>query len=143
MISQSSGTLSSLMACSYEALVIDNDMLGSVMRAIRGIEVTDETLSYETIKDAVEGPGHFLGHPQTLELMESDFLYPEIGDRSSPEEWERAGRPDARDHARKRAREILSTHYPVHIDPKTDAAIRERFPIVLPREDMCRECGRW
>ena len=143
MISQSSGTLSSLMGCSFEALVIDNDMLGSVMRAIRGIEVTDETLSYETIKDAVEGPGHFLGHPQTLALMESDFLYPEIGDRSSPEDWERAGRPDSRDHARKLAHEILSTHYPVHIDPKIDAAIRERFPIILPREDMCRESGRW
>ncbi|HEY2890376.1 MAG TPA: hypothetical protein VGJ31_07100 [Dongiaceae bacterium] len=49
--------LTSLMACSFEAFVIDDDMLGSVLRAIRGIEVTYETPSFEQIRAAVEGPG--------------------------------------------------------------------------------------
>ena len=90
-LSEVAGMMASLMGCSFEAMVIDNDMLGNVARVLRGIEVTDETLSFEVILDVVRGPGHYLGHPQTLSLMESEFLYPQISDRQSQEEWEEAG----------------------------------------------------
>ena len=66
--------LGSLMGCSFEELVIDNDMLGMVLRTVRGIEVTDETLSLEAIKQVALDPGHYLGHPQTLALMESRWV---------------------------------------------------------------------
>src|SRR5262249_8965672 len=132
LIYESACMLASLMACSFEAYVIDNDMLGNVLRAVRGIEVTDETLSFEVIRAAVEGPGHFLGSAQTLSLMKSEFVYPRLSDRSRPEEWEAAGGHDIRDRARERARGILCTHYPTYIDPDIDAEIRRRFPIVVP-----------
>jgi trimethylamine--corrinoid protein Co-methyltransferase len=80
-VSEVGGMMASLMGCSFEAMVIDNDMLGNVSRMLRGIEVTDETLSFETIREVVHNPGHFLGHPQTLSLMESEFLYPGVSDR--------------------------------------------------------------
>ena len=124
-------------------MVIDNDMLGMIQRTLRGIEVTDETLSYDVIKQVVEGPGHYLGHPQTLDLMETEYLYPLIGDRTSPDEWEEAGRPDIVDQARARARALLSSHYPEYITPGVDTALRERFPILLPREVMSADNGRW
>ena len=41
------GIVGSLLGQSFEGMVIDNDMLGNVQRLLRGIEVTDETLSYE------------------------------------------------------------------------------------------------
>ncbi len=50
-IGETAGMLGSLMACSFEAMVIDDDMIGNVMRAVRGIEVTDETLSFGAIRD--------------------------------------------------------------------------------------------
>lgn len=142
-VCESAGMLSSLLGCSYEALVIDNDMLGMVQRALRGIEVTDETLSYDVIREAVEGAGHFLGAGQTLELMHTEYLYPSLADRSAPGAWEEAGKPELLDRARARVREILSQHYPDYIDPATDAAIRERFPIRLPREAMRADSRRW
>ena len=40
----SAGMTATIMGCSYEAMIIDNDMLGNVQRLVRGIEVTDETL---------------------------------------------------------------------------------------------------
>jgi hypothetical protein len=40
-------------------------------------------------------------------------------------------------------REILRTHYPVHIDPAVDEEIRRRYPIVLPAQDMTAAGGRW
>ena len=39
------------------------------------------------------GPGHFLSHRQTLELMESEYLYPKVADRASIEDWEQEGLP--------------------------------------------------
>lgn len=142
-VSEVGGMLASLMGCSFEAMVIDNDMLGNVTRMLRGIEVTEETLSFETIRDVVHGPGHYLGHSQTLSLMESEYRYPGISDRRSQGEWEETGRPDIVDAARARVQEILSSHYPDHIDPATDRKIRERFDILLPEDAMRPGNGRW
>ncbi|MCP4982323.1 MAG: trimethylamine methyltransferase, partial [Gammaproteobacteria bacterium] len=83
-ILESAGMLGSLMGCSFEALMIDNDMLGMAQRVVAGIEVNDETLSLEVIREVALGPGHYLGQPQTLELMETDYLYPDLADRSAP-----------------------------------------------------------
>ncbi|MEX2650377.1 MAG: trimethylamine methyltransferase family protein [Alphaproteobacteria bacterium] len=143
LVSESAGMVGSLLGTSFEAMVIDNDMLGSVQRAIRGIEVTEETLSYDVIKQAVDGPGHFLGSQQTLDLMESEYLYPTIADRSTPSEWEEKGALDIRQRAHERAREILSSHYPQNISFEADRRIRERFPIRLPSAVMTPRGGRW
>jgi trimethylamine--corrinoid protein Co-methyltransferase len=135
--------MASLMGCSFEAMVIDNDMLGTIQRMLKGVEVSDETLSFEVIKDVVRGPGHYLGHPQTLSLMETEYLYPELADRTSQVEWQDAGSADILEAARARVREILSTHYPSYIDPATNAKIRERFKVYLPEEAMRPGNGRW
>lgn len=131
-VSESAGMMASLMGCSYESLVIDNDMLGMIMRVVRGIEVNEETLSYRAIKDTVEGEGHFLRDPQTLSLMKTEYLYPNIADRSTQEEWQNEGSPDIRQRAEKKAREILNSHYPVYIDEKIDKKVRDNFPIEIP-----------
>ena len=128
---ESAGMLASLLGCSQAAMIIDDDMLGSIRRIARGIEVNDDTLSVEVIESVVDGPGHFLGAEQTLELMKSDFVYPQTADRLAPNDWEAAGARDIWQRASERARELLEQHYPEYIDPPTDAAIRQRFPIRL------------
>ncbi len=135
-VGEAAGMQASLMGCSFEALVIDNEMLGAVQRTIRGIEVTDETLSYEVIRDGALGAGHYLGSEQTLLLMETEYLYPEISDRNTPDVWQEGGSLDIGERARERAREILDEHYPEYITPEADAKIRERFPIALEPADM-------
>ncbi len=142
-VSESSGMLGSLMALSFESLVIDNDLLGAVMRTVRGIEVTQDTLSYDVIKQVVHGEGHYLRNQQTLKLMRSGYEYPALADRSTPEEWMAAGSPDIRQQAGQRVKTILSSHYPEYIDPAIDAKIREKFPILLPRDLMNQASGRW
>ncbi len=94
---ESAGMLASLLGCSFEAMVIDDDMLSSIRRIARGIEVSDDTLSVDVIAEVVNGPGHFLGARQTMELMESEFVYPRHADRSSPEDWTASGSRDIRD----------------------------------------------
>ena len=142
-VSEAAGMLSSLLGVSYEALVIDNDMLGLVQRALRGIEVSDETMAVHVIREVVGGPGHYLGHATTLERMETEYLYPRVADRRSPDSWRDAGAPDIRETAGNRARDVLSRHYPPYIEPHVDQEVRARFPIRLCPEDMRRGNGRW
>ncbi len=143
MVHEAAGMHASLLGVAFESFVIDNDMLGAVLRTVRGIEVTDESLSVDVIAEVTAGPGHYLGHPQTLDLMEREYVYPEVGDRNSPDDWKERGATDIRERARDRAREILAGHFSRHIDPAIDARIREQFNILLPREFMRPGSGRY
>ena len=143
LVSTYPGIVGSLIGQSFEGMVIDNDMMGSILRVLRGIEVTDETLSYDVIKDTVYGVGHFLNQEQTLKIMQTEYLYPEVADRRSVGDWEDGGRQTIYDRAHEKVKQLLSTHYPEYIDSKADARIREKFPIKLRPEDMKPGNGRW
>ena len=142
LVYESAGMLASLLACSYEALVIDNDLLGAVNRTVRGIEVTPDTLSIETIKSVIFGAGHFLGQDQTLSMMQSEYIYPAVGDRVSPADWFDAGATTAEERARVIASGILSSHFPTHVSPDIDAEVRRCFDIRLPVEELTSS-SRW
>ncbi|MEM8841193.1 MAG: trimethylamine methyltransferase family protein [Pseudomonadota bacterium] len=132
MVYESAGMTASLLGASFEAFVLDDEMLSHIHRILRGIEVTDDTLGFETIREAILGEGHFLGSGATMDAMQRDYFYPRLADRDPPVTWEEQGRPDIWSRARTRAREILATHHPHYLDTRTDAAIRGRHDIHLP-----------
>ena len=131
MINLSVGMLGSIMVASPESLLIDNDMCGAILRTVRGIEVSDEMLDLESIERVVCGEGHYLGEPQTLELMKSEYLYPELGDRQSVADWLDAGAETIWQRACGQVQEILETPPPDHLTPQADRKIREQFDIKL------------
>lgn len=143
LVYESAGMLASLLAASLEMLVVDNDILGAVNRTVRGIEVNKDSLSAQVIADVTGGAGHFLGHDQTLRLMEAEYLYPKVGDRQNPNDWADAGSTDAAERAHRVVRETLSSHYPSHVSREADDAIRELLPIRLPVEEVLGTSGRW
>ena len=117
--------------------MIDNDSIGAALRTVRGIEVSDETLSIAVIRDlCLDGPGHFLGHARTLKLMQSEYLYPEVGDRGSPKDWLERGADSVVERAARKTRAILSSHDPRHIPDPDDARIRATFEVELPRQTI-------
>ena len=125
--------MSSLRGCSFESLVIDNEILGMVLRATRGIEVTDETLSVDVIREAVIDPGHFLGHDQTMQYMETEYLYPDPGlvSREATDAWEQEGARGLFERSRDTAESILRDYYPRLIHSQVDADILGSLPIRL------------
>ncbi|MBY8975503.1 trimethylamine methyltransferase family protein [Rhodobacteraceae bacterium NNCM2] len=131
MVYESAGMTASLLGASFEAFVLDDEMLSHVHRTIRGIEVSDETLGFDTICRSVLGEGHFLGDAATMAAMQRDYFYPKLADREPPVTWEERGRPDIGQKARDRAREILSTHHPDYLSQSADRQIRERYDIRL------------
>ena len=131
MINLSVGMLGSLMIASPEALVIDDDMCGAILRSVRGVDVDTSLLDLDIVESVVSGDGHYLGHEQTLQLMRSEYVYPHLGDRSSVDEWVAAGEPTIWDRAQARVADILGAGRPDHLDLAAEAAIRDRFPIHL------------
>jgi len=139
LVYESAGMHASLLGFCLESLIIDNDMLGHCLRCVRGIEVTDEALSVDTIADVcLKGPGHYLGNEQTLRLMQTEYFYPAVGDRFSPKEWNDKGRPDIVQRAVIEKKRILAERFPRHIPKLLDDKLRARFGdlIQLPRASM-------
>jgi trimethylamine--corrinoid protein Co-methyltransferase len=133
MIYESVGMHASLLGFSLESLILGDDMLGQCLRCVRGIDVTDETLSIETMKNVcMGGPGHYLGHPQTLSVMQTEYIYPRLGDRTSPKEWVEIGKPDLVQKAIETKKKILGAPRRQIIDVLADAEIRQKFKIHLP-----------
>jgi trimethylamine---corrinoid protein Co-methyltransferase len=138
LVYESAGMHASLLGFCLESLIIDNDMIGHCLRCVRGIDVSDEALSVASIAEVcLEGPGHYLGHPQTLSLMQKEYFYPAVADRFSPKEWNEKGRPDMLTRAIAEKRRILETHFPRHVARDVDDALRARHAnIALPRGAM-------
>ena len=135
MVYESAGMYASLLGFSLEGLILDNDMLGQCLRCVRGIEVTDDNLDIERIKAVcIGGPGHYLGSDQTLSMMQTEYFYPDMSDRSSPKEWLELGKPDLIKRAIAKKYEILGMPTRAALSPEIDAAVRARFPIRLPEQ---------
>lgn len=130
MVYEAVGMHASLLGFCLESLVMGDDILGQALRVVRGIEVTEDSTSIEVMKAVCldGGPGHYLGSEQTLALMQSEYVYPVVGNRMSPKEWVEAGQPQLLDRAIARKNEILAKAG-CTIDPEVDAAIRARWNI--------------
>ncbi len=137
LVYESAGMQASLLGFGFESAMIDNDMLGAINRSVRGIEIDNDNLALETIADVcLNGPEHFLGHEATLSRMQSDYVYPEVGNRLTPAEWMELGSKNVNEPARARVQEILDTHFPQHVSEELDDRLREDFEILLPRKQM-------
>jgi trimethylamine--corrinoid protein Co-methyltransferase len=139
IVYESAGMYASLLGACPESLLLDNDVLGAALRLTRGIEVNEQTLSFDNVSQVcLGGVGHYLGSDQTLAVMQSEYIYPAFGDRSSPTEWADRGKPVMLERAIEKRDEILSSYFPKHISDETDAEIRKRFPIAVSAEGAGR-----
>lgn len=132
MVYEAAGMHASLLGFCLESLILGDDMLGQAIRAVRGIEVNDDTLSLETMRaTCIGGPGHYLGSDQTLRLMQTEYTYPAIADRSSPKEWEELGRPDLIKAAIAKKEAILSSTNPAMFPEELQQRIKASFDDIV------------
>lgn len=132
IVYEAAGMHASLLGFCLESLILGDDLIGQAQRCVRGIEVTDETIGLEVMRTTcLDGPMHYLGHEQTLGLMQTEYLYPKTANRLSPKEWQEYDRPELVPAATKRKDEILATPSLAALDPALDAQIRAAFNIRL------------
>ena len=126
-IHDAAGLLEFAMTACYEQYVIDDEINGMVMRAVRGMEFNEDTLALDVIKK-VGSTGTFFDQVHTVKHLRTEFFFPRLSDRSSREDWLEKGAKDARERAREMAKDILQNHRPLPIPPEIDRKIRETIP---------------
>jgi trimethylamine--corrinoid protein Co-methyltransferase len=115
------GYIESGLTCSYEMMVMGDEIISFVRRLMGGIPFTPETLALDLIHEVGPG-GDYLGTQHTARHFRDDW-YPRILDRRGYHGWVEAGRPTAIENARDVACEILDTHQPLPIQHDTLEAL--------------------
>jgi trimethylamine---corrinoid protein Co-methyltransferase len=116
------GYIESGLTCSYEMIVIGDEIISFVRRLLGGMRITPETLALDVI-DAVGPGGDFLSTDHTLAHYR-DVWYPRLFDRRMVEAWQEAGRPTALERARATARETIASHRPAALAPEVSAQLQ-------------------
>ena len=110
---------------SLEMIVIGDEIIDMVRRMKRGIEVNDETLALDVIKE-VGHTGHHLIHPHTLKHMRDVQWRPKLINRKGYEQWEKEGSLTLMQRARQKLNIILETHQATIISAEKLGAIRKQ-----------------
>jgi len=106
-IHDAAGLLDFALSVSYEKYVVDNEIIGMVMRAVEGIRVDEDSLAFDLIKGVGPG-GHFVSAKHTRKYMRTEHYQPTLSERDNIEEWQAKGQKDTYARAKERVEEILS-----------------------------------
>jgi trimethylamine--corrinoid protein Co-methyltransferase len=125
-IHDAAGLMEFAMTVCYEKYVVDNEILGMVMRAVEGIRVNEETLAYDLMKEVGPG-GNFVTAKHTRRFMRKEHYQPTLSDRNSRKDWKAAGSPVTWERAAIRVKEILAAHS-VHLPEDVRARVLAEVP---------------
>ena len=117
------GMLESGQTWSHEQLIIDNDIVLMIQRAIQGINVNDDTMAVELVKQAHQIKD-FLHQKHTVKYMRSQSR-PKLIDRQTRGAWQAKGGKDLTEAAREEARRIIKTHQPTPLSDDVKKTLQE------------------
>ena len=126
-IHQAFGFLDGALTISYGQFVIDNDIVGSCLRTLRGIETNPETLAFDVIASVGPG-GNFLAQKHTVEYMRTESYRPRVSNYQDYQSWLNAGGKDSWEKAEEIVSKLLSEPPRQFIPEEIDEQIRSRFP---------------
>ena len=122
MIKHSGGWLEGGLCASFEKLIIDMEMVQMMAETLTPIEVTEENLALDAIREVGAG-GHFFGTAHTMARYQNAFYAPMVADWSNFETWQENGEKTATERANVLYHELVKHYQP----PPLDDAIRERL----------------
>lgn len=105
------GQLEGGITFSYVQLVIDNEIIGYIKRALRGFDVTDESLALNVIKEVGIG-GNYIQHEHTALNFRNEFYLSDILERLPWSSWERQEVKGLEEKAREKAKKIIKDYRP-------------------------------
>ena len=122
------GILSAYVAMSYEKFIIDEELCGTVKKLIQSIDINDESIDLETIKEVGIG-GNYLTQPKTFELCRTAFFLPELMTVQDYDSWQGAGGK----RADERASDVLHKRLANYEKPDIDSAIESELSEYVTR----------
>ncbi len=118
------GHLQGGLVVNFTQLVMDDELIGLVNRAIQGLEVDEENLGFEAVQASVE-TDNLLMHPHTLRHMRSDRYRTKLMTRTARATWEADGSKSMRDRAIEKVKALLAKHEPKPLDESIQKGIDE------------------
>jgi len=109
------GMMEQMLTASYEQCVIDDEIIGAALRIARGIEVNDDTIALDVIKEIGPANSQYVMHDHTLRHLRKVSWFPKLTNRKKWDPWMSDGGKDMRQRARQRAEEILAEHHPQYL----------------------------
>lgn len=129
-IHEAAGLLEGAMTACFAQYVIDNDIIGGCLRALRGVEINQDTLAVDVI--AAVGPeGNFLGEAHTIDYMRTESFFPRVSDRRSYQAWHSAGGKDSWSTAEELARKYLEQEHRHFVDDEKIQEIKSKYDGVV------------
>ena len=116
MVMHAAGWMEGGLVASFEKFVLDCDLIQMVMEFLRPLEVSEDTLGLDAIREVGPG-GHFFGAAHTLSRYSSAFYAPLISDWRNYQQWDASGRPEAWQRANVLWKQALAEYEPPAIDP--------------------------
>ena len=113
-------------------VVICDEIVHSIKRVLDGIDITDETLAVDVIRE-VGHKGDYLQTDHTVKYFKQEMYFPTLFRRQTIEQWINSGAKMAHQVAHDKVLQILEKAGPVELPPGVDAemerALQEGDPI--------------
>ncbi|MCG8617080.1 MAG: trimethylamine methyltransferase family protein [Desulfobacterales bacterium] len=118
------GIVGSYIAMSHEKYLLDEEIIGMLRRMLLPIDVTDERIDMDTIKQVGCG-GEYLTNPQTFKYCRSEFFMPDLAQRLDYSSWMNKGSRDIKDIAKEKLEERLNQWEKPAIDSDIEARLAD------------------
>ena len=116
MLMHGAGWLEGGLCASFEKMVLDAELLQMMSAYLTPLEVNDDTLALDAIREVGPG-GHFFGCAHTMARYETAFYSPLVSDWHNFETWQDNGSPSATQHAHRLYQQFLAEYTPPPLDP--------------------------
>jgi trimethylamine--corrinoid protein Co-methyltransferase len=136
------GAFESTTAGSHLLLALDDELCGMALRLARGIDVSEETIAQDLIREIGPG-GHYLDQLHTAQHYRREHFIPKLLKRDNREAWESKGAKTALDLARERVRDLLAKHQPRELDPAVEKELLAYVEMVKGRTVADFEAAEW
>nr|NIP24069.1 trimethylamine methyltransferase [Phycisphaerae bacterium]NIU24958.1 trimethylamine methyltransferase [candidate division KSB1 bacterium]NIV00739.1 trimethylamine methyltransferase [Phycisphaerae bacterium]NIV69310.1 trimethylamine methyltransferase [Phycisphaerae bacterium]NIW18810.1 trimethylamine methyltransferase [candidate division KSB1 bacterium] len=111
------------LATGYEKFVLDCEVLGMLHKLLQGLDLSDDALAMDSIRDVPPG-GHHLGTPHTMAHFRTAFYRAELFDYNSAEQWQEEGSLDAVQRANAKYKKLLREYEAPDLDEATDEELQ-------------------
>ena len=123
-ITYGAGCMESGLTFDFAKFVLDIENFTRVQKAVAGIDLSDESLALDVIKEVGPG-GEFMTHPHTMKHMK-EMSASKVFDRRNRQVWaEVTGGKNALEQAYIEADRILHEHKPLPVEESSVAAMDE------------------
>lgn len=115
LVLHAAGWMEGGLCASFEKMVLDAELLQMMAEFLSPIEVNEETLGLDAMREVGHG-GHFFGTKHTLSRYETAFYAPILSDWRNYESWREAGAHTATQRANVLYRQLLADFEPPPLD---------------------------